>query len=356
MIPKQFLMVANFELKDYTGGTNPLLIYLFFFIIGLLITAAIVRIGIEIWKKNQFRLRALSSGLTFDEMSRLNNLLDRLHVTKRLETITQIHEFDNFIHRISKIYEGMILTDDRLIDEIAAFSSIRNKLGMRHLCRNAELKNTLCLPVGQKISLKYLDRDTDLPFHFHSAILENNDFYLGIAPPERQISKELFGQASPQVEVSWVGDNQITYIFQSKFVRFMQGDKEMWFIQHSKEIEKMEGKGSLKIPGTFMPIKDDSGALFSEYPTTITNLNQKECLFSSSTTANLQVGNRVLIGFDLEEHAVSARVEITEVLNLPSGIVCKGSFIGLGQEETRLILEWVIREKKKDQSGKKHHV
>lgn len=352
----QLLLVAGLELRDYEGGTNPLLIYLFFLFIATLVAAALFRIGKEIWQNNQFRIRALSSGLTFDELSRINNLLDRLHVKNRLETITRQQDFDTFTFRVAKIYEGVILTDDRLIDEIAGFSSIRNKLGMRHLQRNTDIKNTLSLPIGQKLSLKYIDRDTELTFHFHSEVLENNDFYLGILPPDRQISKELFGQASPQVEASWVGDNQVSYIFETKFVRFMQGEREMWYIQHSNQIEKLEGKGSLKIPGTFMPIKEDGTSLFAEYPTTITSLTQKECLFTSSTTANLEVANRILISFELEDNAISSRVEITEVIKLATGIVCKGNFVGLGQEDTRIILEWIIREKKKEQVTRRKHV
>lgn len=343
-------LAALVTLKDYEGGSNPILAVLF---IGLIVFGLLAGISFAIWKMYKtirFNHLCTTSRLSSNEISTLKTFMRRMHIKEPLDVVTRKKRFDDFMNRIGHFYEGLTLSEDALCQEEDVFRNIRNKLQMPHNWRSKHLHTSRCLPVNYPLSLICWDEETQNIFRFNTRVLESNEFYLGIAPPDQKISSELFQQRC-HVEAAFTREKDAEYMFDSHLVRTVDHPKTMWYIAHSKELIKGNPVEPVAISALVMVADLEDPSRVGEFNVMLHNLSNKGCTFRCDDKDHpFDSGPRILISFEIPQGSFTLRGNLLNIIKRNGELLHRVAFHDVGEEDSLTLLRFMLdlrAEKKK---------
>lgn len=342
------LYILRLKLADYKGGDDPLLIYL---AAGLLIALCLSGFVWLCWQAyKQWKLQRLCQQLGFsgDELGLLKGFMRRLHVKKRLETVTQQRQFDLFVNRVAHHYSNRPLTEEALIRDIDTFGNIRLKLDLKHHFRQPKINSSRALPLKYPLDIIYTDDETKETFRMQSKVIANNEFYLGVIPPDSEIAKGLPHAKNPRLQVAFQRERGALYSFDSRFVRLVNHPQTMWYISHGDTLRKSRQATQLQIPGNLIVCGDeDECSVQYELNGSISVLDLEYCLVELEGEVHpVQKGVYTLLTFDMEGEPMTLRGHVAQTHANNGKLSIRIDFSNLSTEETQLLIRYRNQKKK----------
>ncbi len=342
-----FFILAKRGLVNYSGGTNPVLIYIFFGIILFVITLTAFYAIHKAMRRSKFYGKLGAVGVTGEELGILMSFIKRFNIVEPLEIVSHRPNFNQFMDRVAHHYEHSRLSEEAMIREVQIFDRIRRKLGFIDTLADFRCTNSRALPLDHPLTIRVTDPDTHETFTFRSRVLANYDFFLGIEPPEKVVDKETFNKKRPACHIEFDLEGGPHHSFESRYLRNVNYPENMWCLQQSSNITTAELHDPLNIPSNLM-LTDDTGAEVSEVHGKLVELSNKECRFQlKSDSDTLEIGAGVLVNFDIEDDHFMARASIEDCQQVEKTKIYRLSFAGLEEEEQRLIVRFAHQEKKK---------
>jgi len=343
-------LATKVSLPNYYGGDNPLLIYLFFAFIIILIGCSIFFAIHKKVQQQRFLNCLNAAGISGEEASTLKIFMKRLHIPIPLDVITSRAAYGRFIDRVSHYFEHTTLSEEAMMREMQIFDRIRRKLRFIETFRGNKCTNTRALAIDQKIEVTLIDRETKRKVSYTSRIKCNYDFFLGIEPPEDDKLRVMGGKQQPKLEISFDLDEGPHHTFDSQYLRIVNFPEIMWCVQHSSHVRTAEIITELAIPSTVtLPggEGEDPSSLV-EVQGTLVDLSNKEARFCvGSKGCEIESGKGVLLSFGTGEESFSCRGTISDHLVVESADHYRMMLTGLSEEEQKSLLRFVNQEKKK---------
>lgn len=309
LLPQALLLA---QITDYGGGTNPLLIYLFFGGIGLIILSAIAFSAWKVYQRIQFGKVCAAAGIKGEEYGFLRNFIKFARVRDPLGAVTERAQFDRFVNSVVRAYDASPLLTGDIIREAKIFSSIRKKLDLPHKFNFKKLTSSRALPPGQTLHLKCKDPDTKKTFSFKVKVLKNTELMLGITPPDDYTREQVLSMHRPELEVAFTRDQDAKYWYLARIVRTEeQGEESAWYISHSEALVRGEEQQKLDIPVSIIATgSEDEG--FVECDGTIRFFTKENCVVEI-VNAPFKNGSYIIMDFKVGPHEVNCQASITEV-------------------------------------------
>lgn len=333
------------DLTDYEGGESKLLVYIALgfavFLIGGAIFAAIKR-------KHQalrYYLYTLKVQLTAEEKAFLSNMFRRSRLENHLEVISNRQAFQKFAAKVAHHYEHADLTEAELLDVVALFTSIRQKLGFPLADNSKDVHTSRALPVGTPLEITITDSALPNQIQFSSCLISNGDFFLGINPPSPEIAKSLPNKKRLEVQVHFQTANGNSCRFKSLYLRTIDHPQTIWILRHSGRLDINKGTQVMKLRSQITATSED-GAV-NQLPGLITSLSNKSCIFATALgQSRLDDGTGVLVNFEADSESLTFRAAVEETIERPSSVSYRLNFTGLDQEEEKLLIHFAHKQKK----------
>jgi len=330
-------------LKNYGGGTNPILFDAF---ITLIILSIPLSLGWVLWKKLQ-RIRFFQTcymmDLTAEERGFLANFIKRFHVKNPSTAISNKNNFDRFINRVAHHIENWNLSESDIAKEAQFLKTIRKKFGFSHRYSDPCLVSSRALLINHPIIVTFLDPQTKRKFSFNTKVIHVDDFFLGLTAPEVDVNRAAFENKKLGLNISFTRENDAHYHFDSRLVRIVSHPDPMWYIRHSCDVSRGDKHRLISVPAKLMLRKSGQEENPTEKDITITTLTGDGGRFSfndTSTTLNTPAG--ALLNIDIEGNKLMLRSTVTDIIKKKNGPYYRLRFSNLKKEQ-RLILARYIR-------------
>ncbi|MBB64307.1 MAG: hypothetical protein CMO81_04515 [Waddliaceae bacterium] len=354
------LSAGNGILKNYDGGTNPILVVIFLILLCFIILCGIAYLVWEALKILKFNKVCTQSHLTGEEIGFLRTFIRRLHIKHPLKVLTKRSEYDSFMNKVSHYYESLNLSEEDLLPDVQAFSKIRQKLSFTHKFRSKRLSSSRAIPVGHNLQITHYDLESKSLTAFKSKILQNNDFYINISPPPGDYDVEMFLKpgSKQRLEVCFRRPKEPEYLFDSMLIRTSTNPRPMWYIRHSDTLSKGDPLKKLDIPGSVLITHADSSETEDEeesdegkeFSMRIAALSNRECLFTiENLDRPLNGDHKILMSFELNKIPLTTRGKIIKSVKRKDSLSYLASFNDLSPEDYVTITTFAIQKK----SGKK---
>ncbi len=312
---RTYTIPKGLDLKSYTGGTDPILLYIFLFFILFSITITIAYFIIRYLRKKKYLTRCISLGLSKQEKGLLEHFINFFQIKDPLNTIVLKNQYDHFSNRIAHHFSISNLTEEKIQEEIKIFDALRKRLKLNHSIKEKKLNSSRSLIKSIPLHISYYDSGTNNTLYYIAHIVDINDLYIGISlpPADTPISNTLFLKPYAQITVSFVRKNDAEYSFDSKLFRTIQYPETMLYISHSSNLTKGIPHKKLDIPCNIMYVTESTT---HEVNSSIEFLNPQGCSLSiPKEEVLIKKGANVIINFKLEDEELSIQGIITEVKN-----------------------------------------
>jgi len=348
-IKKDFLI-------PYSGGESSVVQILIIFGLLLVVLTVAAYFVLNYLKVLKFQKQCGEKGLTNVEIGFIGDFLTRFHSKQELELLQKKWVWDDFANRIAHHYESLKLSEEDLINEAKTFDSIREKLGFVHSIDDKNLISSRTLPINYPISATYVDPNTGNTHTFHTKIIQNNDFCIGIQFPEKTILEQITIKNKDKINLAFARDDDGEYHFKTQFIRAVNYPQLMWYFRHSEKLNKSAAQKSLKIPATIMFINNDNEENIKEYVASIHSLNSKECTFTiKEDPENLTKEQGFLINFQSDDTSFCWGGAITNQVHSPKQIYYRSQFKNVNPQESLELAQFLknITKQKNNSSSKK---
>jgi hypothetical protein len=294
-----------------------------------------------------------------DEIGFFKSYLKKLHIKNILDLASKRKEFDQFVDRVGHYFEGTGLKEDELPQETLAFKNLRTKLDFGHTFTEIKITSTRTLPINHGLTVIFNDVETKEFMTFQSNVIENNEFFLGIRPPNFDFGEEIY-KTPPELEVSFLKGKHLEYSFESRFVRITPNPKRMWYIQHTQDLNKQNNLKPLKIDASVMLSDQEDLSQVLERRILITFLTNKAAAFRLKKEADLpslskaiQKDNSCLINFKIDDAFLTCRGTLIDVQDNGTEYFCKLTFNSLEQEDEQVLIRYMFSQRKGSKKKKK---
>lgn len=340
-------LLSRMTLTNYGGGDNPLLIYL---ALAGLILLGLIGLGIAVKKLlDQYQLHRILTlaELSNQEIGLLRGNFRRLRQKAPLQTVTSIGAWDRFLNRLAHHYGSQSITEEALLRDIDTFGNIRLKLGLKHVFNKKRLLSSRALPLKYPVTIIYTDSDSNETFRLSTKVVANNEFYLGIIPPEDQVAITIAREHKARFDISFQREKGNSYSFATRFIRSVNHPQTMWYIPHSDQLRKTKQANHLQIPGNLLVSSATEGATDEELNVNISVLDLETCVVESKETSeSISPADYSLLSFDLDGSPLSLRGHIAQTLVQNDKQLIRINFSDLSEEERRALVRFRMNKKK----------
>lgn len=335
------LTTSNFFIDDYKGEDNYLILYLLISFFILLFAGTIGVYLYSRYKELEFIRICKQAELTDQELRHFEKFLKRMHMHhQKIKIITDIRHFNVFIARLAHYHESSFISEADLLAESDLFNSIRKKLDFKHHFNEHPLINTRSMALKYPLNISFDDPKTGTTISFHARVRYNNEFFLGINPPDPEIAQQVYNQLKPELKVSFIRNEDAEYLFDSFLVRKVTHPETMWYIRHTGRLVRLPMAKNLEIPATIMLSQEDSKGGYSEFEATIQTLDKKSATFIlRDPTTTLQPNTSILLNFENEGKPVAWGGVVTDPVCHPDDMIYRTKFDIVSDKDNLIMLK-----------------
>lgn len=340
-------------LRDYEGGSDPILIYLFVCFLSISFIAASWWGLSKAMRIMRFHRICSAAKISREEIGCLKSHFRRMHIHDPLDIAMRRKAFDQLMNHIAHYYESLNIEEATLPKELQPFVCIREKLGFIHTPQESHLESTRSLPLGLPLGVIMSDGGTGQLITFHTKVVSNNDFFLGIAPPEIDLGKRFY-ERPIELAITFQRGKQREYSFQSRFIRLLHSPNKQIYIQHSQEFHKASIQKAPEKPAELMVTVDEDSSradLVQQYPAFVSRLTNKSCCLDIQVAKKQPVPKASmhgLINMEVSGKPRTFRGMIVEIQAGKSGeFFCKFNFIDLEKEDEQILIQQMLEQRKK---------
>ena len=340
-------LFAEVVLKDYHGGTNPILIILALALVIVLILMAIGMSLYRVYRGIQFNRICSNSKMSSHEIGTLRTFLRRMHIKEPLDVVTKKSRFDLFMNRVAHYYEKISLSEEDLHREQSVFAAMREKLNLPHTFKKKRLFTSRALPRDYPLSVLVKDPLTLNVFHFQSSVLDNNELYLGITPPSDELRAELDIGGRVEIALSFIRERDAEYLWESHLIRPVDYPETMWYIAHSPILTRGTIQEPVNHPALIMLQQSDDEGRVDEFNVTLYNLTNTGCTFRCDDARHpFDTGPRVLISFELPNGSFTLRGSVVNIIKRKGEFLYRIQFEKLKDEDNISLLRFMLDQQK----------
>lgn len=334
-----------------SGGDNPLLVFIFIGILGLIGLNVLFYIGFQIFKSYKFTKICENAGLESDEIGSLRSYIARFHYPNPLFLLIKRSYFDGFMNQVAHVVYTSRSSEKENFIESQFFASIRAKLGFEHDFGEKQLTSSRALLRNFPMQVHFRDNNLDYTFTFQTKIIENYEFFLVVEPPDDEdMRKFIIRKAKAPLDIQFVRDNDSEYFFNTYLVRSSTIYDKKWVIQHSSQLIKGDPQKANHINlsvlcGGFQEfeVKESQGK--------IVLLTKKEVRFLVEEDLNLPKGATILMTFDLMGTPVSFQGTVEKVTDRGGKKQFKMPLKGLTEDMRLLITKFLYQQKAQEEAA-----
>lgn len=338
------------QMKNYEGGTNPLLVFL---LIALCIFAGIVLVIYFLWnlyKKFKFTKICQNTNLTGEEIGVLKSFITRFEIAQPLLILIRRNYFDNLSSLVAHHYGHKEISEDDLLYEMEIFNTIRKKLGLTHSFKKKYINSSRALPVNLPIVVTYFDKSTDNKLVFNSSVIANDDLFLSIAPPkDEELLKHLRETKKPQLEISFIRERDAEYHFESTIYRFLKTPEELFHLQHADRITRGNVQKPLEIPASIIYHSKDG---VEEHEAIVELLDSHFCTFYlKDQEIHLHKTAGALINMTVKDKNLALQSTITRLVKRGERLFHRAELKNLNENVSRFLLQFAFGRKKQENNS-----
>jgi hypothetical protein len=341
MVLTMVYLYADLALKDYSGGTNPLLVYLFFSLITLFITGSLGIVAWKIYKRLKFHRICSSAGLDGEESGLIQSFIRLFHIADPLRVLQKKSHYDFFANQVGHHFGNMEISAEDLQHEISVFNSIREKLGFQHDFNLRKLVSSRALPEGVQLVVTFYDRETKNYMSFQSKVIENNDLFMGIAMPSDDMKEDLMKIRKASLEISFVRARDAEYHFESRIFCEVTKKTTFLYVSHARTLTRGNVYNPLNIPATIM-YYDAAGV--KEHKIVIEVINNKNCvIYPIDESVIFHKKASALINFSVQGAGMSLQGKIAQIILRGEKRLYRMEFNDVADDIKRILLRLAAR-------------
>ncbi|SCA63707.1 hypothetical protein SCG7086_BA_00090 [Chlamydiales bacterium SCGC AG-110-P3] len=334
LLVSPFAKLSALDLQNYEGGDNPILLWLFIAGVVLIAVGATAWILYMKWREARIWEMCQERELSLEEYGFLRSFAKKFHERDFTTLITKKSAFDRFLNKVSHHYESISMTSDDLASEATLLEIIRTKLGFPHNYKDKRLRSSRALPVNHPLTITFSDKGTKRGFTFHSKVIVNNEFFLGITPPDNEIGKETFESKKLPLTVMLTRENDAEYFYGSNLVRVLSYPKAIWIVRHSDKLDRGAEHRRLDLPAK-ITISEADGESSADHQITIVHLNRDGARFRfNEQSVEPSTPSSALLMLKSGEESQLVRVQIAEKLRRDNERYFRIQFKDLSEEQS----------------------
>lgn len=328
-------------IPNYEGGDNPLLIYLTFAAFALFLLTLLAYSLWEMYKKSKFQQICNMLHVNSDEIGTIQNFIKKFRIKDPLALLLKRYVYDAFIYDCANHFGNLEISDEEIRYEIDRFAAIREKLKFDHSYNRRKINSSRALPVDHAIIVKYYDPTTRNTLSYSGKVIENNEFFLGITVPKKEILDDLMAQKKPLLEVSFIREHDAEYYFESMIYRYNKHPKHCLFIIHSTSLQHGIQQKPLDIEASIMC---QSSAGVGDLEVILELIDQNGCSFYPvDESVTIKEDASVILNCNLDGNNLSLQATINQVL-IKNGRQSYGMpFTSLTEEVKKQLLHFAVQ-------------
>lgn len=344
------------SLVNYDGGSNPILLVSFILLVLFSIVGVITWFVLQRLKEIKFQNLCRQHNITGTQFGFLLDYIQRLHIRDPLTVIASAERYDQFIGRVAHLLEDAPLSEKELAETVQIAGEIRGKLNLKRRINKNNLPSHT-IPVGYPLTIYYHDPQATIFHSFETTVVDNNDLFLAVTPPDREIHREMYKVAKPTLEVSFTRKDDADYTFESRLIRTIGHPNALWCLRHHTHLMRSETYNSLCFPASVLISATNGDAAVDELAVTIRSLSPDGCTFSlnSVTKEQLSSPSTALISFQMNQEDFSCPGEVTDIGKTLAETSYRVKFSNLNPERRVSLLNFsrqLAREQQGDRDNK----
>ena len=342
------------RISDYRGGNDPLLVFIAFALITLLITTGIIFLIWQAYRRWRFQFICKNHGLTGQQIGIIRNYCRRFAINDLLGIISSPLRYDRFSNTLSRYFGAKVVSDEQLISEIKNLEKIRKTLRLFHNPKSKRLRSSRGLEVGKVLTIDWRDDENNQLITFESRILEINDLFLGITIPDKDIAETLQAMHQPELDITFRRPKDASYTFESKLIRAVTEPKPLWYIYHSRILNRGLSSKPINVPASALCTRATPGSEeVIELDMTLTQITQTSCIVTpKDQRKHMAADHAILLSFELLNQPISCRGIVTKTIRLKKSgkVAYKVSFTHLEDEIKQTVIRFLLQLKKSQRS------